>query len=85
MAKQATMDAIESTIDTAAETVDTLERIPRVNLNGTTKQQQIIILSMVAVVSAATGAVAAYYVIKGKVALRRKKARPVAVAPASTI
>jgi hypothetical protein len=44
MAKKETMAAIEATIDTVDETVGTLERIPKVNLNGTTKQQQILIL-----------------------------------------
>lgn len=73
MAKQATMDAIETTIDTVEETVGTLERIPNVNLNGTTKNQQLLILGTVAVISAATASVATFYIIKGKIVLRRKK------------
>lgn len=73
MAKQETMDVIEKVIDTTEETVGTLERIPKANLNGTTKQQQILILTTVAAVSAATGAVATYYIIKGKIQFRRQK------------
>lgn len=70
MAKAQTMDAIETTIDTVTDTVDTLERIPKVHLNGTTKGQQILILSTVAGVSVALSSVATYKVMKRK--LRRK-------------
>lgn len=48
MAEKKTMDNIEKVVDTASETVDTLERIPTARLNGTTKNQQYVILGTVA-------------------------------------
>lgn len=72
MAKQQTMDAIEHTIDAVEDTAQTLERIPKVNLNGTTKNQQVLILATVAVVSAAAGVATTIAVMKGKLRLRRR-------------
>lgn len=73
MPKPETMEAIENTLGTIEETAATLERIPKVNLNGTTKKQQIIILGTVAAVSAIAGAGTTYALLKGKIHLRRKK------------
>lgn len=73
MAKQATMDAIENTIDTVGDTYDTLERIPKVNLNGTTKNQQILILGTVAGMSAFAGIALYHGVRKAAIRLRHKR------------
>lgn len=77
MAEKQTMDAIEKTIDTTGETLNTLERVPKLALNGTTKKQQVIILSTVAGVSALTGVVFTVMAHKGKLTLRRKKNRKI--------
>jgi flagellar basal body-associated protein FliL len=75
MANKETMDVIEKTLDVVEEQIETLERIPKVHLNGTTKKQQIVILATVAVVSAAAGAGVAYWLTK-----RRLKAKYVEMA-----
>lgn len=77
MAQKQTMDAIETTIDTTGETLQTLERIPKLALNGTTKKQQAIILGTVAGVSALSGVVLTVLAQKGKLRLRRKKNRKI--------
>lgn len=76
MNKEATKAAVEKTIDVVDEQVSTLERIPQVRLNGTTRQQQIIILSVTAGVSAALGAFTAW-----KLARRRFAAPPAVNVP----
>lgn len=48
MASKEVLNKVENTLDTTAETLDTLERIPKLALNGTTKKQQAIILGTVA-------------------------------------
>lgn len=77
MAEKQTMDAIEKTIDTTEDTLNTLERIPKLALNGTTKKQQVVILGTVAGVSALTGVVFTVLAHKGKLKLIRKKNRKV--------
>jgi hypothetical protein len=77
MAEKQTMDAIENTIDTTGETLQTLERIPKLALNGTTKKQQVIILGTVAGASALTGVVFTVLAHKGKLKLIRKKNRKI--------
>lgn len=66
MAKQETMEAIEDALDRIDDTLVTLERIPKANLNGTTKNEQIVILTTVAAVSG-VASVAAYIFIKRQV------------------
>lgn len=70
---EATMEAIETKLDSVTDTLGTLERIPKVNLNGTTKQQQVLILSTVMVASASIGAVAMRYAMKWSEKRRNKK------------
>lgn len=72
MATQETKEKIEKTVDVVDETISTLERIPKVNLNGTTKSQQVIILGTVFAVGAIAGPVVVSYVKRGFNALRRK-------------
>lgn len=66
MTSSKTMEILEETVDAIDETLDTLERIPKANLNGTTKGQQILILTFTAGVSAALGGFVAYKVTKEK-------------------
>lgn len=73
MPKQETMDAIEKTLDTAEETVHTLERIPKMNLNGTTRAQQILILSTVAVAGVSLGVLGNSMIRRGLSKFRRNK------------
>lgn len=73
MAKKEHLDAIENTLDTVTDTVETLERIPKVNLNGTTKNEQLLILGTVAVVSVTIGVLGNNLIRKSLGKLRRKK------------
>lgn len=57
MASQKTVDAVVKAVDVVEETAETLERIPKVNLNGTTKKQQVFILLATATFAAVGGAV----------------------------
>lgn len=59
MDKKAALNVVE-------EQVETLERIPKLHLNGTTKSQQIVILGATAVVSAVAGGIVAYKVASKK-------------------
>lgn len=70
MVAQETMDAIEKTVEVVEETFDTVERIPKVNLNGTTKAQQYVILGVTAGVSAALGSFVTYRLVRNKLKLR---------------
>lgn len=51
-------------VEGVEEVIDTVERIPNVNLNGTTKKQQIIILGVTAAVSAASAGGLVYFLSK---------------------
>lgn len=73
MADKQTMEAIEKTIDSTADTFHTLERIPKADLNGTTKQQQVLILSVVSLASLAVGAGLTYGWVVSRVKARQKK------------
>lgn len=73
MPKPETMETIENTLGTIEETAATLERIPKVNLNGTTKKQQFIILGTTAAVGLVAGSLLTNAWHKGKFHLRRKK------------
>lgn len=77
MAQKETLNKIENTIDGAAETLDTLERIPKLALNGTTKKQQAIILGTTAGVSLITGIVLTVAAHRGKLSFRRNKNRKI--------
>lgn len=57
MPTQETMDVIE-------ESLDAVERIPKVRLNGTTKKQQLIILGVTALAGALAGGGAAHFLTK---------------------
>lgn len=60
------MEVLEEVVETVDETLDTLERIPNVNLNGTTKGQQVLILTFTAAVSAAAGGFITYKAMQSK-------------------
>lgn len=64
MVAKETVDAIEKTLEVVEDQVETLERIPKVHLNGTTKAQQIVILSATALAGAAVGVGVSYKVIQ---------------------
>lgn len=64
MANEEIMNRIENTLDEVEDTIATIERIPRMNLNGTTRKQQVIIISTVAVVSSAATVVVSRLVKK---------------------
>lgn len=51
-------------LDVVEETVETIERIPNLNLNGTTKKQQIIILGTTAVASLLVGGAVSHFITK---------------------
>lgn len=70
MVAQETMDTIESTIDAVSDGVETLERIPKAYLNGTTKAEAIIILGVTAGVSAVVASTITYQVVKNRLKLR---------------
>lgn len=59
-----TAEVISETLDAVDETLEAIERIPSMNLNGTTKKQQVIIFVTVGLVSVAAGAVAAHFLTK---------------------
>lgn len=61
-----TNDTLEKTVDVAEEVLETLERIPKAHLNGTTKVQQIVILSAVAAGGALIGATVSHILTKRK-------------------
>lgn len=58
-----TVEILEEAAEVVEDTLDTLERIPTANLNGTTKAQQILILTFTAAVAAAAGAAITYKVM----------------------
>lgn len=67
MSKAAAMDVAEKVIDAtidvaeeASETVETLERIPHLALNGTTRKQQIVILAATALVAGGVSGVVSH-------------------------
>jgi hypothetical protein len=72
MASKEVLDKVENTLDSTADTLETLERIPKLALNGTTKKQQLIILGTVSGVSALTGIVLTVAAHRGKLKLRRR-------------
>jgi hypothetical protein len=77
MASKNTLNKVETAIDTTSETVETLERIPKLALNGTTRKQQAIILGTVAGVGMISGIVLTVAAHRGKLKLVRKKNRKV--------
>lgn len=77
MASKNTLNKVETAIDTTSETVETLERIPKLALNGTTRKQQAIILGTVAGVGMISGIVLTVTAHRGKLKLVRKKNRRV--------
>ena len=77
MASKNTLNKVETAIDTTSETVETLERIPKLALNGTTRKQQAIILGTVAGVGMISGIVLTVAAHRGKLKLVRKKNRRV--------
>ena len=56
MTKEAVVDAVATAVDVVGDQVETLERIPNLALNGTTRNQQIVILATTAGVALAVGA-----------------------------
>lgn len=70
MASAETMENIEKVVDAVEDTLETVERIPKVNLNGTTKKQQVVILGLTAFSSAAAGGAIAYLVTKKRLELK---------------
>lgn len=72
-AKEAILDATEAVIDTVSETAETVERIPNLHLNGTTRKQQIVILTFTALVSAGVAGTAVYFLTKKKLETRYEK------------
>lgn len=58
------LEAVDKTLDVVEENVDTVARIPRLRLNGTTTKQQITILTFMAAAGAAVGGIATYVVMK---------------------
>jgi hypothetical protein len=70
VSKAATLDAVETVIDQVDETVDTLERIPNLALNGTTRKQQIVILVATALSAATVAGVVSHLVTKKVVSLK---------------
>lgn len=60
-------------LDVVEETVEAIERIPSLNLNGTTKKQQIIILGTTAVVSLLVGGTVSHFVTKKVLATKFDK------------
>lgn len=70
MTTEATLNTVEKTLDVIEDQLDTLERIPKVHLNGTTKTQQYVILGVTAAVSAAIGAGVTYKFVSRKLRLK---------------
>jgi hypothetical protein len=66
---EATHEVVEKTLDVVEDTIETLERIPKANLNGTTKTQQYVILGVTAVVAAAAGGAIGYRIAKKRLKL----------------
>lgn len=66
MPSKETMETIEKTLDVIEDQIETIERIPKVNLNGTTKKQQVIILGVTAIISFVAGGGLSYFVAKKK-------------------
>lgn len=64
VSKAATLDVVEQVVDAVDETVDTLERIPNLALNGTTRKQQVVILAATAVAAGGVGAAVSHFVTK---------------------
>lgn len=64
MPTKETMETIEKTLEVVEDQLETIERIPKVNLNGTTKRQQIVILSVTAAASAVVSGAIVYQVTK---------------------
>jgi flagellar basal body-associated protein FliL len=62
--KAKVLDATETAFDNIEETLETLERIPKANLNGTTKKQQWVIIGVTAGVSVLLGGGASYLFFK---------------------
>lgn len=73
MDKQATLDAVEKTLDVVEEQIETVARIPKVHLNGTTKQQQFIILGVTTTVGVIIGIVFGYKASQGRLKLKYEK------------
>lgn len=71
--KEAVMEVVEPVIEEVVETVETLERIPKFWLNGTTKKQQVVILGFTAVVPAAIAAFAAWKISEKRTTFRYEK------------
>jgi hypothetical protein len=64
MNKEPAHDVLDKTLDVVEENVQTVARIPRLRLNGTTTKQQITILAVTALTGAAVATVATYVVTK---------------------
>lgn len=68
MQKEPVLEAVDKTLDVVDENVQTVKRIPRLRLNGTTTKQQITILAFTAITGAAVAGVATYVVMKRRAA-----------------
>jgi len=66
-------EVVEKTLEAIDETVETLERIPKVHLNGTTKAQQVAILTVTFVAGAVVGGFVAYKVTEKKLRLKYER------------
>ncbi len=84
MPKKETMDVIEKTLETVEDTLDTVGRIPKVRLNGTTKQQQIIIPGVTVGVSVIASGGLTYLLSKKKFQAKYEKIAEKEIAEAKT-
>lgn len=73
MDKETTLNAVEKTIDVVEEQIETIERIPKLALNGTTKRQQMVILGVTAVVSALVAGGTTYILASRRLKVRYEK------------
>lgn len=64
------IEAIEPVVEEVVEDIETLSRIPKLWLNGTTRKQQILILSATALVGAAAGTGLSLTVLKKRLQLK---------------
>jgi hypothetical protein len=68
MANEKVIDAVEKTLDVAEDQLETVKRIPKLRLNGTTRAQQVTIITFTLAAGAAAGATATYVIVKKKLA-----------------
>lgn len=72
-AVKAAEPVLEEVAEVLDEQIETIARIPRLRLNGTTRTQQIVILGVTAAVGAAAGAGVTYFAIKKRLELKFDK------------